>query len=117
LGQYPQLLAWMNKNFEIEFYYRSTIRDQIRALELLEATIVKAEAAGIQLITRKVDADAANISIPDGIPALPCLRRVSPTPERIIVGQLKTAEDICTVLGLPRPQSRPDGEKFLGWGV
>lgn len=107
----------MNNNFEIEFYYRSTIRDQVRALQLLEATIAKAANDGIHLSAIKFDADEENFKIPEGIPALPCLRRVSPVPERIIVGQLKTAEDICTVLGLPAPQSRIQGDRFTGWGA
>ncbi|MGZ8921490.1 MAG: hypothetical protein ACXW3L_10920, partial [Limisphaerales bacterium] len=80
----------MNNHFEIEFYYRSTIRDQVRALQLLEATIAKAARAGVHLSAQKFDADAENFKIPEGIPTLPCLRRVSPVPERIIVGQLRT---------------------------
>ena len=107
----------MNNNFEIEFYYRSTIRDQVRALQLLEATIAKAAFAGINLTARRIDADADDGNVPAGIPALPCLRRVAPTPERIIVGQLRTAEDICTVLGLPQPENRVEGDRFLGWGA
>lgn len=107
----------MNNNFEIEFYYRSSIRDQVRALQLLETTIAKAGLAGIHLTARRIDADAAESSVPPGIPALPCLRRVAPVPERIIVGQLKTAEDICTVLGLPQPENRVEGDRFSGWGA
>ncbi|MGZ8939785.1 MAG: hypothetical protein ACXW32_11290, partial [Limisphaerales bacterium] len=82
-----------------------------------EATIAKAASAGVHLSAQKFDADAENFKIPEGIPALPCLRRVSPVPERIIVGQLRTAEDICTVLGLPQPQSRVQGDRFAGWGA
>ena len=105
----------MKNYFELEFYYRSSAIDQLRALHLLESSIAGVGVSGAEINLRKIDLDSFVEVIPEGIPALPCLRRITPTPERLIVGPLKSREDVCTVLGLPQPVLAIETERFNGW--
>lgn len=104
----------MKNFFEIEFYYRSSDAEQLRQLRVIEAALSAVSANTYAF--RRVDMDSDFVPLPEGIPGLPCLRRVSPAPERVILGPLKSEADVWTVMGITTPKAPPDSDRFAGWG-
>lgn len=103
----------MNKIFEVEFYYRSNLPEDIRMLRMVQATL--GALKGMQIDLRLIDVDRVDTTMPEGIPAVPCLRRIAPTPERVILGMINSPEDIHTVLGIPKTIASIDTDRFNGW--
>ena len=104
----------MKKHFEVEFFYRSSDQEHLRQLRLLESAF--SAAPDYTITFRKTDLDSGFVPLPEGIPGLPCIRRISPTPERIILGILKTDEEVWTVLGMTPIRAALDTDRFTGWG-
>jgi hypothetical protein len=105
----------MKKYFEIEFFYRSSDLEHLRQLRLLETALLGVPEYTVNF--RKTDVDSSFVPLPEGIPGLPCIRRIAPTPERIILGILKTETDVWTVLGMSPPKIPLDTDRFTGWGT
>jgi hypothetical protein len=104
----------MKNFFEIEFYYRSSDAEQLRQLRVIEGAL--SAVSKNTYAFRKIDMDSEFVSLPEGIPGLPCLRRLSPAPERVILGPLKTEADVWIVMGISTPKAPLDSDRFTGWG-
>ena len=104
----------MKKHFEIEFFYCSSDLEHLRQLRLLESAFIAAPDYTVTF--RKTELDCGFVPLPDGIPGLPCIRRIAPPPERIILGILKTEAEVWTVLGMTPTKAPLDTDRFTGWG-
>jgi hypothetical protein len=90
-------------NIDLEFYYHSQNPAHIQILHLLERVAREANCSGlsIPIALRLINCDDPSEIVPSHIPAVPCLRRVFPKPERLILAPLATFADIASAIGLP----------------
>src|SRR5262245_25992244 len=82
---------------EVEFYFRSSNRRHVEALERIKSTLRLID--GFTSL-REVDCDHEPARA-ETLPALPCLRRLEPRPERFLVGPFQTTDDVALLLGVP----------------
>ncbi len=103
----------MKKHFQIEFFYRSSDLEHLRQLRLLESAFIAAPDYTVTFC--KTDLDSCFVPLPEGIPGVPCIRRICPTPERVILALLKTEAEVWTVLGMSPNKAPLDTDRFTGW--
>jgi hypothetical protein len=103
------------KFIEAEFYYRSGSVEHLRMLQLLEAGVAAARVEGIEITLAMINCDEKNVTLPSDIPTLPCLRRILPTPERLLLGAIRTEDEFRIMLGLPKSRLNCDTDRFSGW--
>jgi len=103
--------------FEIEFFYAGQEPEHITLLHLLEETVAEARKAGAVVLLSTFNCDDPLAEWPERAIALPCLRRLRPFPERMIIARLRSREEIVDALGLPElGDSRPIGlDVFCGF--
>ena len=87
-------------NLEVEFFYKSQNPAHIQILHLLERVIHESRRVGIATALRLINCDDPSETIAPNVPSLPCVRRVLPKPERLILAPLNTFADIASALGL-----------------
>src|SRR5688572_3332661 len=92
----------MNTSFEIEYYYKSQQPDHLQLLRIVEQTVAKARRGGLAVTLRLINCDDPTASWPERVIAIPCVRRVLPGPERLIVGSLGTREEVEQAIGFPQ---------------
>lgn len=88
-------------NFLIEFYYTSKDPRHLQQLHLVERVVHEARRDGSSVLLTFINCDDPLEPPCPHIPSLPCLRRISPRPERLILAPLDTFGDISRALGLP----------------
>ena len=100
---------------EAEFYYRSGSVEHLRTLQLLDAGVSAAPTEGYEITLTTINCDEKYFTLPMDIPALPCLRRRSPAPERLLIGPIRTEDEFRIMLGLPKSRLSCDTDRFSGW--
>ena len=88
-------------SFLVHFYYTSQDPRHIQQIHLLERVVSEARRGGVSILLTFINCDDPFEPPCPHIPSLPCLRRISPRPERLIVAPLDTFADISSALGLP----------------
>ena len=101
--------------FEAEYYYHSRNAEQAATLRLLEACVETCKKDGVQIDLKATDCDSAYAEVPSDIPALPCLRRMSPAPERILIGPIRDEAEVRILLGIQGNGRARGAERFSGW--
>jgi hypothetical protein len=91
----------MNTQFHIEFYYSSQNPDQLKILHCIEHVIHGSFRAGVGISFSFFNCDDQKVLVPSHIPGIPCLRRLFPKAERLILGPLGTFFEIASAIGLP----------------
>ena len=92
----------MNATFEIEYYFRSQQPQHREFLRVVEKTISNARRNGVAVTLHAINCDEPLAVWPERVIALPCVRRVRPGPERMIVSVAGNSDDLEEALGLPK---------------
>ena len=92
----------MNATFEIEYYFRSQHPEHLDYLRVVEQTVSNARRNGVAVMLRTINCDEPAAVWPERVIALPCVRRVQPGPERMIVSIAGNCQDLEQALGLPK---------------
>jgi hypothetical protein len=84
----------------LQFFFREDNESHQQALQRVYQTL---RTAGVEfsLDERPIEEHGSLSDVRP--PALPCLRRVFPSPERLVVGRFESASEILTALGLNSP--------------
>ena len=106
----------MSKKFvEAQFYYRLSSVEHLRMLQIVGAAVSAARMEGVEITLAAVNCDEKHVTLPSDIPALPCLRRVYPAPERLLLGAIRTEDEFRILMGLQKSKLNPDTDRFSGW--
>jgi hypothetical protein len=81
---------------QLEFFFHDRNVAHRKALQRVHSTL-RAAGVNFELSEKPVEAETHRSFT---LPALPCLRRVSPLPERFLVGRFDSPEKLLTSLGL-----------------
>ena len=98
-------VSMKNGLFEIEFFYANHEPQHLELLCVLEETVTRMRKAGIVVVLKLMEFDTRSGEWPDDwlkrVIALPCIRRLRPSPERLIIARLRSCEEIAQALGFP----------------
>ena len=100
----------MNTSFEIEYYYRSQHPEHLDLLRIVEQASARARREGLAVHLRLINCDDPTATCPERIMALPCVRRIRPGPERLIVGSLGTCDEVAQSVGFPQSGANRSAE-------
>lgn len=100
----------MKKAFEIVCYFRSSSPDHRESMRLVREAMAQIAESSVTVTMKEVDADES--ALPEEIAALPCLHRLAPAPERMVIGMFENVEQVLRSVGFKKAEEEV---RFAGW--